>query len=504
MPKSDIDATRKRPVWYAAICRNSTVTEPTPRHQHLACTTRCRAIRRHAQRRHLTFYSRCPHWTFLQNVAAAPICWRREHWVLGSVACVLTLLAGVVMPTWANAMRTDPEPVAHTTVTLPLPHLTEADPAIGAIGHNALQPEWQFAKVRAGQTLSDIFSAQGISSSDLQRALDVEGDETTLRRIHPGDEFAFAFDANHVLQAMRFDRGDTTRVTLHFSPDGVTSSDEDRAVERRMRVAHGVVNSSLFEAGEQAGISDAMVLKLAKAFGYDIDFAQDLRRGDSFSVIYDDVYREGERLKGGDIIAATFINQGKRYSAIRYTNAEGETLYYSEDGRPLRTAFLRTPVEFTRISSIFTTGRKHPILGKMRAHRGVDYAAPTGTPIHAAGTGKVVFRGKQRGYGNVVILKHGGKYSTLYGHMSRFAREKVGQTVQQGQVIGYVGMTGLATGPHLHYEFRVNGVHKDPLKVTLPKQEPLPPTQFAQFKLKSAPLLAKLKMVDDIRLARAN
>jgi murein DD-endopeptidase MepM/ murein hydrolase activator NlpD len=480
------------------------VTEPNPRPQHPACTSRCRAIRRHAQRRHFSFYSRCDHWTFLQNVAAAPISWRGEHWVLGSVAFVLTLLAGVIMPTWASAMRTEPEPAAHTTLTLPLPQIAEADPAIGAFGNPDLGPQWTIVEVRAGQTLSDIFNAQGIGSSELYRALQAAGDGSALRRIHPGDEFAFAFDANHALEAMRFDHGDAVRVTLHFGPDGVTRTDEDRAVERRMRVAHGVVGSSLFEAGEQAGMSDAMVLKLAKAFGYDIDFAQDLRRGDSFSVIYDDLYREGERIKGGDIIAATFINQGKRYSAIRYTNANGETLYYSADGRPLRTAFLRTPVEFTRISSIFTSGRRHPILGKMRAHRGVDYAAPTGTPIHAAGAGKVVFRGKQRGYGNVVILKHGGKYSTLYGHMSRFAKIHVGQSIDQGQVIGYVGMTGLATGPHLHYEFRVNGVHKDPLKVTLPKQEPLPPSQFAKFQLTATPLLAKLKMVDDIRLARAD
>lgn len=479
------------------------MTETQPRPAHPACTSRCRAIRRHAQRRHFSFYSRCHDWTFPQDVAAAPISWRGEHWVLGSVACILTLLAGVIMPTWASAMRTTPEPIAHTTLDLPLPRPVEA-PAFGGSGQADGEPAWEYVEVRPGQTLSDIFNEQGIPAADLQRALETEGEERTLRRIHPGDRFAFAFDADRSLRAMRFDRGDDARVTLEFGPDGVTRTLEDRAVERRMRVAHGVVERSLFEAGDQAGLSDAMVLKLAKAFGYDIDFARDLRRGDSFSVIYDDVYREGERLKGGDIIAATFINQGKRYSAIRYTNADGETLYYSEDGRPLRTAFLRTPVEFTRISSIFTSGRKHPILGKMRAHRGVDYAAPTGTPIHAAGAGKVVFRGKQRGYGNVVILRHGGKYSTLYGHMSRFAKIRVGQTVDQGQVIGYVGMTGLATGPHLHYEFRINGVHKDPLKVTLPKQEPLPPAQFVRFERKAAPLLAKLKMVDDIRLARAD
>ena len=186
----------------------------------------------------------------------------------------------------------------------------------------------------------------------------------------------------------------------------------DRLIERRTHVAHGVVERSLFDAGAQAGMSDSMVLKLANAFGYDIDFAQDLRQGDSFTVIYDEVYREGERLRDGEIVGATFINRGKRYSAFRYTDAAGNTMFYSDDGRPLRKAFLRTPVEFTRISSLFTAGRMHPILGTMRAHRGVDYAAPSGTPVHAAGDGKITFRGWQNGYGNVVILQHGGHYST--------------------------------------------------------------------------------------------
>jgi murein DD-endopeptidase MepM/ murein hydrolase activator NlpD len=267
-------------------------------------------------------------------------------------------------------------------------------------------------------------------------------------------------------------------------------------------VAHGVVSSSLFQAGDRAGLSDTMVLKLATAFGYDIDFAQDLREGDSFSVVYDDLYREGERLRDGDIIAATFINQGKRYTAIRYTNADGETMYYDENGRALRKSFLRTPVEFTRISSTFSTGRMHPILGRMRAHKGVDYAAPSGTPIRAAGDGRITFRGWKSGYGNFVIVQHNKDISTAYGHMSRFAREKVGDRVRQGQVIGYVGMTGLATGPHLHYEFRVDGQHRNPLTVTLPPAQPLPASQLAQFRRQSAPMLARLTALDSIQLAR--
>jgi murein DD-endopeptidase MepM/ murein hydrolase activator NlpD len=178
-------------------------------------------------------------------------------------------------------------------------------------------------------------------------------------------------------------------------------------------------------------------------------------------------------------------------------------MFYSADGRPLRKSFLRTPVEFTRISSRFTTARMHPILGYMRAHQGVDYAAPTGTPIHAAGDGTIVFRGWKSGYGNFVIIQHNKHVSTAYGHMSRFANEKVGQHVSQGQTIGFVGMTGLATGPHLHYEFRVDGTHRNPLTVTLPKPEPLPATELARFKQQSAPMLAKLDKLDSLQLASA-
>jgi murein DD-endopeptidase MepM/ murein hydrolase activator NlpD len=461
-------------------------------------------IRRHAQRRHFHFYSRVSNWTFLQNVSASPISWRAEHWILGGVCVLLTALVGIVIPTFANATRHDPAPVPYTTLALDLPPLPggEADPAIGAYAGSS-EPDWQVVTVRAGQSLSDIFREQGFAPVDLQRVLDSQQDAAALRHIRPGQEFAFAHAPDGSLTAMRFERGDATRVVLHVGPDGVREAAVERAVERRTHVAHGIVTRSLFYAGERAGLSDGMVLKLANAFGYDIDFAQDLREGDSFSVIYDDIYRDGERLRDGDIIAATFVNQGKRYTAIRYTNADGETTYYTEDGRPLRKSFLRTPVEFTRISSTFSTGRMHPVLGYMRAHKGVDYAAPTGTPIRAAGDGKITYRGWMSGYGNFVVVQHNAHISTAYGHMSRFASERLGDHVKQGQIIGYVGMTGLATGPHLHYEFRVDGGHRNPLTVTLPPPEPLPASQLAQFRQQAAPQLARLKMVDAMQLARA-
>jgi murein DD-endopeptidase MepM/ murein hydrolase activator NlpD len=426
------------------------------------------------------------------------------HWILGGVVLLLTAVTGILAPGWANATRHEPTP--DTTMTLDLPPLPNDDAAdpLGGGAHDAnaaAQPDWRVVAVRAGQSLSDVFHEQGIGPKDLQRALDSQNDASALRHIRPGQEFAFAFTADGALSAMRFERGDATRVVLHFDAGKVSESDEERSVERRMHVAHGIITRSLFDAGNQAGLSDGMVLKLANAFGYDIDFALDLREGDSFSVIYDDVYREGERLRDGDIVAATFTNNGKRYTAIRYTNAEGETMFYDENGRPLRKSFLRTPVEFTRISSTFSAGRMHPILGYMRAHQGVDYAAPTGTPIRAAGDGRITFRGWSSGYGNFVIVQHNAHISTAYGHMSHFANEQVGQRVHQGETIGYVGMTGLATGPHLHYEFRIDGVHRDPLTVTLPPPEPLPAKQFAQFRQTIAPTMAKLKIADGTRIA---
>ncbi|MEP6484649.1 MAG: peptidoglycan DD-metalloendopeptidase family protein [Rudaea sp.] len=431
--------------------------------------------------------------------------WRRRHWLAAGIAVALTATGGIVTPRFANATH-DPDVTDLMSIELavpPLPDSIDTSPTTPSNVDYADDLDWKLVTVRSGQTVGDIFRQQGVSAADLQKFSENRGNASALRNIRPGQEFAFARGSDGSLRAVRFDRDEHTRVTETFTPSGFRETVQDRGIERRTHVAHGVVDRSLFETGNQAGLSDAMVLKLATAFGYDIDFAQDLRQGDSFTVIYDDVYCEGERMHDGDIIAATFINRGKRYSAFRYTDATGGTMYYSGDGRPLRKEFLRTPVEFTRISSLFTAGRMHPILGTMRAHRGVDYAAPSGTPIHAAGEGKIAFRGWQGGYGNVVILQHGGHYSTVYGHMSKIAMLKVGQHVSQGQTIGFVGMTGLATGPHLHYEFRVDGMHRDPLTVTLPKPEPLPAMELAKFQSATAPMFAKLKTLEATQIAVA-
>jgi murein DD-endopeptidase MepM/ murein hydrolase activator NlpD len=222
-------------------------------------------------------------------------------------------------------------------------------------------------------------------------------------------------------------------------------------------------------------------MDMAGIFEWDIDFIQDVREGDTFTVIYEELWRDGVKLRDGEIVAAEFVNQGKPFRAARFRDSTGRAGYYTPEGRSVRKAFIRAPLNFTRISSNFNPSRRHPVLNTIRAHRGVDYAAPTGTPIRAAGDGKVLFRGVQGGYGNTIVLQHGSNITTLYGHLSRFGNARAGARVNQGDVIGYVGSSGLATGPHLHYEYRVNGAHRNPRTVSLPPADPIAADQQTAF-----------------------
>ena len=461
---------------------------------------RKQAICRKAQRRHSHFYERCAHWSFNRSAELEPIHWHRERWVLAGTALLITLLSGFIMPAWASAMRPDPVPEAHMLLPLALPRATSINTMVPTVD------DWQVVRVQPGQTLSDIFSGRGLSMTDLQKVMDAAGTaKSALHNIRPGEEFDFLLGNDGSLSGFRFDRDENSRAIVRLDGTHPTVTVQPRDIDVRERVAHGVIRSNLYAAADEAGMSASMVGKLADLFKYDIDFVQDLRAGDSFTVIYDDIYRDGVHHGEGNIIAAEFINQGKRYTAYRFKKADGDYGWFSQDGRPIQKSFLRIPVDFTRISSPFSVARMHPILGRMRAHKGVDYAAPMGTPIHAAGDGVIKYKGWENGYGNFVLIQHSKSISTAYGHMSRFGNEKVGQHVKQGQIIGYVGMTGLATGPHLHYEFRVNGVQRNPQTVTLPKPEPLPAAQLAKFETQVVgPQLARLKEMDNrIKLARA-
>jgi murein DD-endopeptidase MepM/ murein hydrolase activator NlpD len=276
-------------------------------------------------------------------------------------------------------------------------------------------------------------------------------------------------------------------------------------IERRPAYAMGRITDSLYQSGVAAGLADKLIIELADIFGYDIDFVQDIRVGDRYTVIYEDLYKDGKKLRAGDILAAEFVNQGQSLRAVRYTDPQGNAGYYAAGGQSLRKAFLRTPLDVFRVSSNFSRSRFHPVLNRMRAHLGTDYAAPTGTPIKATGDGRITFMGSKGGYGRAVVVKHGSSYETLYAHMSRFRPGLgYGSRVQQGQVIGYVGTSGLATGPHLHYEFRVNGAHRDPRKVILPRANALPRQHVDHFKASSTPLLSQLDALHRSQVAQAN
>ncbi|MCB1567552.1 MAG: peptidoglycan DD-metalloendopeptidase family protein [Xanthomonadales bacterium] len=429
------------------------------------------------------------------NAARKP----HEHWLLASLVAATVMMTAAIGPGFASAELGDYE-VQRWVQPLPLPEAESLQSGVGTTNDSALVPNtWKTVEVKQGQTMGDVFASLGLSSALLHRLLDRPNLRGPLTRIRAGSHFEFDLGENGALGGLRFEQGEANIVTVQIDDDTITETTTQRDLQYRVNMASGVIEESLFDAAAKAGIGHGTVLELAKVFGYDIDFTRDLRVGDRFDVVYEEVYRDGERLRSGDIIAARFTNQGKDYHAFRYTFADGRVEYFDLDGRPMKKGFLRVPVEFSRISSRFSSARKHPILGRMRAHKGVDYAAGSGTPIMAAGDGRIRFAGWQNGYGRTIIIDHGRGYSTLYGHMSRLGSYGNGARVRQGNIIGYVGRSGLATGPHLHYEFRINGVHRDPLTVTLPKPEPLPKTELARFHAQTAPLMAKLQLLEGAR-----
>lgn len=360
---------------------------------------------------------------------------------------------------------------------------------------------WKVETIQRNETVGDVFSRLNLSAAELHRIVNFSEQTKGLARVFPGQKIAFKQEAGKVT-AVQFEGDEQHQVLLTLDDQKIEQTLLEHNLEVRTSYASASITHSLFGSGMKAGMSDALITRLAGVFNYDIDFAQDLQPGDSFALVYEQIYRDGEKLRDGDIIAATFINQGKKYEVYRFLDEKGFADYLSADGRSRKKAFIRTPVEFTRISSVFSPNRKHPVLGKMRRHMGVDYAASTGTPIMATGNATVKFIGVQNGYGNVVILQHPGGIETLYGHMSRFAKGlRRGSKVTQNQVIGYVGMTGLATGPHLHYEFRMKGVHRDPLSVDLPVADPLNGAQMARFKESVKPLIAQLGMLQETLVA---
>jgi murein DD-endopeptidase MepM/ murein hydrolase activator NlpD len=346
--------------------------------------------------------------------------------------------------------------------------------------------------VRRNDTLDGIFRRLSLSVEDLAAVRGLPGVRQSLDFLKPGDVINLT-SLDGELTSLTRRVSDTATLTVKRDATGDFAADIIKnALEMRTGPLRGTITSSLFRSFNELGASDQVALQLAEVFRYDIDFAQELQPGDTFSIVLEKVYRDGKFLRDGEILAAEFVNNGRTYRAVRYTLPDGRHEYYTPDGKSLRKAFLLAPVQFSRISSGFGL-RWHPILDRMGTHKGIDYAAPVGTPIRAAGDGRVSFRGTQRGYGNVVMVSHSGGVETLYGHMSNFAQGLyVGRHVKQGDVIGFVGMTGMATGPHLHYEYRVGGVHRNPASLKTLPAEPIPAELRADFDGKARALLAGL------------
>jgi murein DD-endopeptidase MepM/ murein hydrolase activator NlpD len=362
--------------------------------------------------------------------------------------------------------------------------------------------DWQVITVNSGDTLSVLFSKVGLGASTLHTVINSSKEAKRFTRLKVGQMLEFKLDAAGELLGMRSKVSELETMKIERSDAGYAFSKVLIEPEVRSRFARGDISSSLFLAAQQAGMSHGLTMEMANIFGYDIDFARDIRENDSFEVMYEELHVGDKRVGSKNILASRFNNKGKTFTAVRYTDKNGYSSYYRADGTSLRKAFIRTPVEFARISSRFNPNRRHPILNKIRAHNGVDYAASTGTPIKATGDGRIVHFGRKGGYGNTIVVQHGQKYKTLYAHMSRFANGlRAGSNVTQGQVIGFVGMTGLATGPHLHYEFQVNGRHVDPLGIELPVSDPVPKAERTAFMAISNKMMASLDQAGASQLA---
>jgi murein DD-endopeptidase MepM/ murein hydrolase activator NlpD len=415
-------------------------------------------------------------------------------------AAVVTLL-GFSASNWqASAKSADSTPNLdrlHYSLPLPVP-----DPALqDEIAETVQQIEpsqWESVIIKSGDTLASIFASKGISSTTTHKVATLNEQTRQLRYIQPGDEIRLLLDEQRKLRQMKYIE-DITRTLLiqRNEEQAFTSQIINYQLDAFPVYREGVIDSSLFEAAANADIPEDVIMDLVAIFGWDIDFSLDIRSGDRFGIVYEELFKDDVKIRNGRILSAEFINDGKTYRATYYKDPTGDSDYYAPDGRSMRKAFLRSPVKFSRISSRFSNKRWHPVLSKWRSHKGVDYAAARGTPIRASGDGKIIHAGKKGGYGRLIVIRHGGRYTTAYGHLHRYAKgARTGKKVKQGQIIGYVGSSGLATGPHLHYEFRVNGVHRNPLTVKLPEAKPVNTAYLDHFRDQTQVYLSMLSLMD--------
>ena len=420
---------------------------------------------------------------------------RRLPWIAaGASACLFGVVA-------FGTVQDRPEPIV-----TPQTVVEQLAPVAVAVDDAAATGEyWAEERFQRGDTIGTLLDRLGVDDAEASRLLRQGTHQRALRWLRPGMTVQARVGANGELNALWFIAGRDLLVSIDRDGDGFRSGEQPAELHRRVVMKSGEIRSSLFAATDAAGLPDSVATQLADMFGGDIDFHRDLRRGDRFTVVYEMHSHNGRDVKSGRVLAAEFVNQKKVLRAVWWADAANEGGsrggYFTPEGKNLRKAFLRSPLEFSRVSSGFAM-RFHPILQQWRAHKGVDYAAPTGTRVKATGDGFIEYAGSQAGYGNLVVIRHHGSLTTHYAHLSGFAPGvHRGARVSQGDVIGYVGQTGWATGPHLHYEFRVGNEHRNPLTVALPAALPVPADRLAAFRSVSGPLAAQLDMLRDTNLA---
>ena len=413
----------------------------------------------------------------------------------------LTLIVLVLVLFWPGAKTPD---TSRETLVLPEQKTTSAPvdatttpPAESVATAPIITPvvekdPWEEDTIRSGGSISSLFSRNQLSSADVIEIASIVPKSNL--RLRPGQSVRWIRTGDNRVQEMEIEISPLLKHRIVRNQEGkLTYKMVERDADYLPRFAETSIENSMFLDGERAGIPESTLIEIANILGWDIDFAEDIRKGDKMSVLYEEIILDGEKIGTGNILGVRFVNQGKLYAAVRYEDKNGNVNYYTPEGMSMRKAFLRNPIDFFRISSRFSLGRKHPILNTIRAHKGTDYAAPIGTPVKSAGNGKVKFAGRKNGYGNVVIVQHNSHHETLYAHLNAFARDiRAGRSVKQGQVIGYVGKTGLATGPHLHYEFHVDGVQRDSLTLKLPMAEPIDNAEKANFLKKSKQITAQM------------
>jgi len=362
---------------------------------------------------------------------------------------------------------------------------------------------WRNDHVQRGDTVGEILRRVNVQDPVADEFLRNSAEALSFRQLRVGKGLQAETDEARNLLALRYTDNEGNQVQMLKEASGFKVTTQAAETERRVFVQTGEIASSLYAATDEAGLPDMIANQMVDIFSGDIDFHRDLRKHDKFSVVYEADYVNGEATHQGRILAAEFVNHGHTFRAYYFQNSSHGGDYFSPEGKSMHKAFLRSPIEFSRVSSGFSQSRFHPVLNKWRAHKGVDYAAPIGTKVRTTAEGVVSFVGQQGGYGNVVMVNHQGRYQTVYGHLSRFASSlRPGQRVEQGQIIGYVGKTGLASGPHLHYEFKVSGIQRDPLKIALPEGKPISEAQRTAFTESSRNLEVRLSLLRNTRIAK--